>query len=66
MPANSMVFAQKSNLWFGTNLLSDWNNIQLVDMGEWAEENVRFSAKFFAGVQYGMSNEIAVYAPGIS
>jgi hypothetical protein len=66
MPDNTMLVAQKSNLWFGTNLLSDWNSIQVVDMGEWAEENVRFSAKFFAGVQYGFGNEIAAYGPGLS
>lgn len=66
MPDNTMIVAQKSNLWFGTNVMSDWNNIQVVDMGEWAEENVRFSAKFFAGAQYGFGNEIAAYGPGLS
>jgi hypothetical protein len=66
MPDNTMLVAQKSNLWFGTNLLSDWNSIQVVDMEQWAEENVRFSAKFLAGVQYGFGNEIAAYGPGLS
>lgn len=66
MPDDTMIVAQKSNLWFGTNVMSDWNNIQVVDMGEWAEENVRFSAKFFAGCQYGFGNEIAAYGPGLS
>lgn len=66
MPDNTMIVAQKSNLWFGTNLLSDWNSIQVVDMEQWAEENVRFSAKFLAGVQYGFGNEIAAYGPGLS
>lgn len=61
MPANSMVFAQKSNLWFGTNLLSNWNEVQVVDMGQFAESNVRFKAQFFAGAQYGFGSEIAVY-----
>ena len=66
MPDNTMIVSQKSNLWFGTNLLSDWNSIQVVDMEQWAEENVRFSAKFLAGVQYGFGNEIAAYGPGLS
>lgn len=67
MPANSMVFAQKSNLWFGTNKLSDWNTVKVLDMEDHdLSENVRFSAKFYAAVQYGYSDEIAVYAPGIS
>lgn len=66
MPDNTMIVAQKSNLWWGTNVESEFNNIQVVDMGEWAEENVRFSAKFFAGAQYGFGNEIAAYGPGLS
>ena len=66
MPDNTMIVSQKSNLWFGTNLLSDWNSIQVVDMEQWAEENVRFSAKFLAGAQYGFGNEIAAYGPGLS
>ena len=61
MPDDTIVMAQKSNLWFGTNILSDWNNIQVVDMGQFAEDNVRFSAKFFAGAQFGIGNEIAAY-----
>lgn len=61
MPDNTIVMAQKSNLVFGTNILSDWNNIQVVDMGQFAEDNVRFSAKFFAGAQFGIGNEIAAY-----
>lgn len=62
MSANTMVLAQKSNLWFGTNLGSDWNEIALLDMKDKdLSENVRFSAKFFAGVQYGFGNEITMY-----
>jgi hypothetical protein len=66
MPDNVMIAAQKSNLWWGTNVESDYNNIQVVDMEQFAEENVRFSAKFFAGAQYGFGNEIAAYGPGLS
>lgn len=62
MPASTMIMAQPSNLWFGTNLTNDWNNIQVVDMGAWAEDNVRFSAKFFAGTQYGVGSDIAAYS----
>lgn len=62
MPASTMIMAQPSNLWFGTNLVSDWNNVQVVDMGQWAEDNVRFSAKFFAGTQYGVGADIAAYS----
>ena len=62
MPANTMIMTQASNLWFGTNLTSDWNNVQVVDMGPWADDNVRFSAKFFAGTQYGVGADIAAYS----
>jgi hypothetical protein len=62
MPASTMIMAQPSNLWFGTNLVNEWNNIQVVDMTQWAEDNVRFSAKFFAGTQYGVGSDIAAYS----
>jgi len=61
MPDDTIIMAQKSNLWFGTNILGDWNNIQVVDMGQFAEDNVRFSAKFYAGCQFGIGNEITAY-----
>lgn len=62
LPANTVLFMRKSNAWFGTNLLSDWNSIQVVDMGQFAEENVRFAAKFFAAAQYGIGSEIVAYS----
>lgn len=66
MPTSTMIMAQPSNLWFGTNLESDWNTIQVVDMAMLAESNVRFNIQFFAGVQYGFGSEIAAYGPGLS
>jgi hypothetical protein len=62
MPASTLVFARKSNLWFGTNLFNDWNNIQVVDMTQFGEDNFRFNAKFFAGAQYGIGSEIVAYS----
>jgi hypothetical protein len=62
LPANTILFMRKSNVWFGTNVLSDWNNIQVVDMGQFAEDNVRFSAKFFAAAQFGIGSEIVAYS----
>jgi len=67
MPSSTMVMAQKSNLWFGTNLLSDWNRIDLLDMyPNDLSDNVRFNARFYAGAQYGIGSEIAAYGPGLS
>lgn len=63
MKNNSIVFAQPTNLWFGTNVLADWNEIGFLDMKELdLSDNVRFKARFFAGVQYGFGNEIVYYA----
>jgi hypothetical protein len=62
LPVNTMLMSRKSNFWFGTNLVSDWNEVKVVDMTQWAEDNVRFSAKFFGGAQYGIGSEIAAYS----
>lgn len=62
MKDQSIVFAQKSNLWFGTNKVSDQNEISVLDMQPVnGDKTVRFAATFFAGVQYGFGNEIAYY-----
>jgi hypothetical protein len=67
MPENTMIFAQKSNLWFGTNELSQWNSIDVIDMEPVnLDKTVRFNATFFAGTNYGWGNEIAAYGPGLS
>ena len=62
MSDDTMAFYQKSNLWFGTNLLDQWNTVAVLDMYQYdLSNNVRFSCSFFAGVQYGFGNEIAFY-----
>jgi len=62
MSDDTMAFYQKSNLWFGTNVLDQWNNVAVLDMYQYdLSNNVRFAASFFAGVQYGFGDEIAFY-----
>ena len=62
MSDDTMAMFQKSNLWFGTNLLDQWNNVAVLDMYQYdLSDNVRFAASFFADVQYGFGNEIAFY-----
>ena len=62
MSADTIVFAQPSNLWFGTNVMNDWNAIAVKDMEEVdLSDNVRFKAQFLAGVQYGFGSEIVMY-----
>jgi hypothetical protein len=62
MSDDTMAMYQKSNLWFGTNLLDQWNTVAVLDMYQFdLSNNVRFSTSFFAGVQYGFGDEIAFY-----
>lgn len=62
MSDDTMAMYQKSNLWFGTNLLDQWNSVAVLDMYDKdLSDNVRFAASFFAGVQYGFGDEIAFY-----
>ena len=64
MPADHMVAAEKSNLFFGTNLLSDLGSAsaKLLDMQDLdGSDNVRIVLRFAAGVQYGVSQDIALY-----
>lgn len=64
MSDDTMAMYQKSNLWFGTNLLDQWNSVAVLDMYDKdLSDNVRFAASFFAGVQYGFGDEIAFYQP---
>jgi hypothetical protein len=64
MSDDTMAMYQKSNLWFGTNLLDQWNTVAVLDMYQYdLSNNVRFSCSFFAGVQYGFGDEIAFYQP---
>jgi len=62
LPANTMVLAEKSNLWFGTSILSDWNEVRLLDMADLdGSKNVRVIMRFLAGVQYGVVEDIVTY-----
>jgi len=62
MPADHIVAAQKSNLYFGTGLLSDHNEVKLIDMADLdGSQNVRVIMRFTAGVQYGIGSDIALF-----
>jgi len=59
MPDNQMVAAQKSNLFFGTDLISDHSEIRMLDMSDLdGSDNIRVVAKFTAGVQHGIGADI--------
>ena len=60
---NTMVTAQKSNLFFGTGLLADHNEVKLIDMADLdGSQNVRVVMRFTAGVQYGIGADIVLYS----
>jgi hypothetical protein len=64
LAANAVVAAQKSNLVFGTGLMSDQNEVKVIDMADIdGSQNVRIVMRYTAGVQFGFGPEI-VYAKG--
>ena len=57
-----MVAATKANLYFGTSLLSDQNEVKTIDMSPIdGSRNVRFVMRMSAGVQYSFGAEIVYY-----
>ena len=59
MLENELVIAQKSNLFFGTDLLSDATRINLMDMANLdGSDNIRMVARYSAGVQSGTGADI--------
>lgn len=62
LPASTMVVYQKKNLYFGTGLLSDHNEIRIKDMDDTdLSGTVRYKMVYTAGVQYVRGNEIVLY-----
>ena len=61
MPSNKAICTTKDNLYFGTGLLSDHNEVQVIDMGTLGEQNVRVVMRMTAGVQYSNIEDIVTY-----
>lgn len=63
MPADTAMAAQSSNLFFGTSLMSDWNEVKVLDMADLdGSQNVRFVMRYSAAVQYAYGAEIVLYS----
>lgn len=61
---NYIVAAEKSNLFFGTGILNDTNEVKVLDMADLdGSQNVRVILRFTATVQYGIGSEIVLYTP---
>ena len=60
---NTMVAAQKSNLYFGTGILNDQNEVKVIDMSDIdGSQNVRIIMRFTAGVQHVFGGDIVLYS----
>ena len=65
MSSNRAIVGQASNLYFGTGLLSDHNEVKLLDMADLdGSQNVRVIARFTAGTQVGISADAKHFTPG--
>jgi len=59
---NTMIATTKDNLYFGTGLLSDHNEVKVLDMASLdGSQNVRMIMRYTAGVQYGVVEDIVYY-----
>ena len=62
MSDSVIVAAQKSNLFFGTGLLSDYNQVKVLDMADIdGSQNYRIIMRFTSGVQFGVGSDIVYY-----
>ena len=63
MADGTMIAAEKSNLFFGTGLLSDQQEVRVIDMSETdGSQNIRVVMRFTAGVQYAQVTDIVLYS----
>jgi hypothetical protein len=61
MPSDHIIAGEASNLYFGTGLLSDHNEVKVIDMADLdGSQNVRVVMRFTAGVQYGVGSDLVL------
>jgi len=61
MPSDHIVAGEASNLYFGTGLLSDHNEVKVIDMADLdGSQNVRVIMRFTSGVQYGIGSDLVL------
>jgi hypothetical protein len=62
LPSDNIIAAQKSNLFFGTGLLRDQNEVKVIDMADIdGSQNVRVVMRMTAGIQFGIGSDIVLY-----
>jgi hypothetical protein len=63
MSDDTMIAAETSNLFFGTGLLSDYNEVRTIDQTPiTGSQNVRIIMRFTAAVQIGVGADVVYYA----
>jgi len=59
---DTAVATYRDNLFFGTGLLSDHNEVKVIDMSEVdGSQNVRVIMRYTAGVQIGIAGDVVLY-----
>jgi hypothetical protein len=62
LPTDSMMATTTSNLYFGCSLLSDTQEVRVIDTSATlGDDNVRVIMRYAAGAQYGVIEDIVVY-----
>ena len=62
MSDNTIVAAQKSNLHFGTGLLSDFNEVKVLDMSNIdGSQNYRIIMRYTGGTVVGINSDVVYY-----
>ncbi len=63
MSDDTMVFADFTRMWVGTDLVSDIRDLKVIPMSETTgDSKVRIKGRYKLGVQYAVSEEIVYYA----
>ena len=63
MPANTIMATQISNIFFGTGLLEDHNEVKVIDMSDIdGSDNVRVIMKFTGAVGFAYGSEVVLYS----
>lgn len=62
LPSSSMMATTTSNLYFGCSLLSDTQEVRVIDTSSTlGDDNVRVIMRYAAGAQYGVIEDIVIY-----
>ena len=63
LPSDKAVAAERGNLFFGTGLLADHNEVKVIDMADIdGSQNVRVIMRFTAGIQHAIGSDIVLYS----